>query len=193
MPRAKTEKIVSDGAEFQTVEIEVGERGTTKTAQYVRPVTAAVLLDMLMGHGDEVADYAAFFPGTDQKNETETVSEFVRRMFVSALDKKARADVYESLAQESTFITVGKERVNVMNYKLPKLVVAINGMRSQVEVRDAAGTDESRKAAEKSVGYGPWKTAARKLCEGYTDDNGVAVKPLAQENPASGMLEMLPA
>lgn len=198
MPRAKTENVLSTGPVFTTVEIEAaagGESKGTKKAQYNRFTDMTAFATFLVDHGAEPLDYGTFFPGTEQKPEAgETVAQFLWRMVNTSLDRKTRADVYESIAAESTQITVGKNKVDILGFPLENLIVAINGMRSQVMIRKMGGA--SQEDAEKSVGFGPWRTAAKKLVEGYTkevDGKESTVAPQAKENAATGMLEPLAA
>jgi hypothetical protein len=202
MPKAKVERIISDDGTTKTVEVEVGERGTVKPARYAIPSNAQRWQEVVLSLSDKTdgGQYAKSLFGEDQKDSGESPLALAYRLFVSAVDKYARAAVYESIAQESTIITVGKEKVDILTFPIQRLVKAINGMRSQVDIRAMAGGDseDARAAAERSVGYGPWRTAARKLLEGgYTfekDGQTVRVdKPQAVENPSSGMLELLPA
>lgn len=171
MPKARVERVLSDDGNVKTVEVEVGERGVTKTATYSVPSTAAKWQEVILGLSDKAVD------------GSESPLSEAYRLFCSAVDKRARAAVYESLAQESTFITVGKEKVDIMTFPVPRLVKAINGMRSQIEVRAMAGggSPEATEAAERSVGFGPWRTAAKRLVE----------LGKAHENAASGMLESI--
>lgn len=187
MPRAKVEKVVATENGWETVEIEVGERGATKTARYQRPtadVFPTFLTDVLSHATDKEYGKALYMRVFDVKaedapKEGESPLEFLRRMFVTSIDRKARADVYESIAQESTKIKVGKEDVDILTFTLKQILKGINGMLAQVSLRASAGgdTEEAIKAAERSVGFGPWKTAARKLVEAkaiaYNEDAGV--------------------
>lgn len=197
MPRTRNENIVSETPEYQTVEVEVTERDAKKLTRYTRP-TEAYFGAFLKSLSNDPKDGPAFMEATfgpkdDGKYPEESPLDIVRRLYVSSLDAKARRDVYVQLASESTVITVGKERIDVMTFPLKRLVKAINGYRAQREVRAAAlagnATEDSAEyataleAAEKSIGFGPWRTATRKLVEGGK----------ARENEATGLLEMVEA
>src|SRR5262245_21764169 len=132
MPKPKAETVLAKTDKWTTVEIETAaggeDKGTTKT-QYSRP-TLDVMRELLLD--DSKLDITVFYPQYKNKAEdTETVSQFIHRLFLTALDRKARADAYESLAQESTYITVGTEKANIMDFPLIRLVRGINGMRQQ--------------------------------------------------------------
>lgn len=201
MPKAKVERIISDDGVSKTVEVEVGERNVTKVARYTVPSTAKAAQEFVLNltdTPDDGATYVSIFGEPDEEAtrariKAESPLSLFYRLYVSSVDRKARADIYESLAAESTTITVGKEKVNILEFPLKRMLMAINGIRSQVDVRTMAGGDtpEARIAAEKSVGFGPWRTAARKLCEGYINEAGEKVAPLAREDEASGMLVAL--
>jgi len=171
MPRAKIERVVSDDGVTQTVEIEFKERDETKTTQYQRPSSDAKWQETVLTlTGGALTD--------------------AYRRWCVMLDREARAAAYESLAQESTMVTVGKEKVDIMEFPLARLVKGINGFRSQREVRletagvvdpDAPEAEDLVKAIDRGLGFGPWRVAARKLVE----------MGKAKENAASGMLEAI--
>lgn len=155
MPKAKVEKVTPVDANFEKVEVEVGERGTTKIAEFTRP-TFSFFKEYILSLSDT--------PDGDSKESPHAEA---YRLFIGALDRRARMSVYESIAAESTMISVGKDKIDILSFPLGRLVGAVNGMRTQVSVRSMAGgdTEEARAAAERSVGYGPWRVAARKLTE----------------------------
>jgi hypothetical protein len=182
MPKERVEQVVkAENGLFEHVTVEVGERGVTKTAQYDRP-TYEHFVDYINGLSDKA-----------ETDGEESPRQEAYRLFIASLDRRARAAVYQSLAAESTFITVGKERIDVMTFPVAKLVKTINGMRASRDMRlMAIGVDEStpaaqREAAEatvdKSIGFGPWRTAAKKLVEDGK----------ARENVESGLLEVASA
>lgn len=172
MPKAKVEKVTPDGAGWERVTVDVGQPdGTTKAAVYRRP-DASTLETLLVAGGSDKVDLAQYFPDYSGDPSTETVKEFVTRMFRVALDKKARQDAYEAAQAESTFVTVGKERKNVMDISVPKFIATFNGLRGAIMGRallvsggDGEPDAEAIASAEKSVGFGPWKVAARKHVE----------------------------
>jgi hypothetical protein len=178
MPKARVERVLSDDGTTRSVEVEVGERGVTKVAQYSVPSNASKFQELVLGLTLDTRKDA-------NGKEIESSLEEAYRLFVMAVDRRARAEVYESLAQESTMISVGKERVDIMTFPIARLVKGINGMRSQVDLRTMAGgdTEDARTAAERSIGFGPWRTAARKLAD----------EKKAKENEATGMLELVTA
>jgi hypothetical protein len=197
MPKARVERILSDDGTNKVVEVEVGERKKTKIAQYTVPSNAVVWQKLVASLTD-----------TPVKEGEESPLAYAYRMFVISVDRAARAAVYESLAQESTVITVGKEKVDIMTFPVKRLVRAYNGNRERVmsnifalapkafdkddRVIDQAAYDTAEKTAERSLGFGPWRTAAKNLTEGYEDDNGARVAPVAKFT-ADGMLELLAA
>lgn len=206
MPKAKVERVLNDDGTTKTVEVEVGERGVTKTARYSVPSSASVFQDLILGMKNEpdagvfIASVSGDEPNAD---ETETPLAFAYRMYVTSIDRRARAAVYESIAAESTLITVGKDKVDIMGFPLLKLIKAANGFMAQVDVRTMAGApgaDEStpegraklqsaREAAEKSIGFGPWRTAIKHLTEGYEKD-GARVAPVARMDDALGLVPL---
>lgn len=182
MPKAAESTVKDLGNGWEEVTSQVGQPdGTSKPATYRRP-NLTVLTEMLVD-GDKKYVPSVFFPGSDDKKSDETISQFIHRMFLNAIDRSAKQAAYVQAAQESTFITVGRERKNILDFPIENIVMAINGMRSQVSTRTmmAGGGADALEAAEKSVGYGPWKTAARKLVEAGK----------AKENTASKMLELV--
>ncbi len=195
MPKARVERVLSDDGTNKVVEVEVGERKKTKIAQYTVPSSAKVWQNLVSTLVD-----------TPAKEGEESPLAYAYRMFVTSVDRAARAAVYESLAQESTVITVGKEKVDIMTFSVKRLVRAYNGNRERVMsnifaiapkafdkddlVIDKAAYDAAEKIAEKSLGFGPWRTAAKNLTEGYEDDNGVKVAPVARFT-TDGMLELI--
>lgn len=186
MPKAKVETEISRENGYRKVKVEVGERGTTKEAIYsaiydygklqelvleasAEPKSANQLLDLFFG------------PNPDRKETEDSAQNFLLWLVNSTIDRKARADVYESLAQESTLITAGDEKVDIMTFPLARLIRGINGMRGQLDTRmlpvemaadkeqdpekKAKILAEGRADAEKAIRFGPWKTAAKKLVE----------------------------
>src|SRR5438876_3496841 len=190
MPKARVERILADDGKMQTVEIEAAAGGEEKgvtTTQYERP-TLAYFKEYVLNLSD--TDTRKAEDGTDTG---ETWAKWGHRVFTASLDRMARASVYESIAAESTLISVGKERVDIMTFPLAKLVKAINGLRGTIEarllpligkldeVKDAAAIAEARKSQEDAVGFGPWRVAARKLVE----------QGNAREDTASGTLVLI--
>lgn len=202
MPKAKVETVIATSGGWQQTKVEVGERGQTKEAYYNIPVEYEKFQEMVLNASDKAGSATAalvhLFGVDDERRETdETEQALILRLFNSAVDRKARADVYESLAQESTFISAGDEKVDIMTFPLARLIRGINGMRTQVDTRMIPAelladkeSDAGKKAkiladarleAEKAVRFGPWKTAAKKL----------VAESKARENAASGMLEVV--
>ena len=187
MPRARVEKVISDNGITKTVEVEVGERDIKKYARYSVPSTAKATQELVLNLSDspDGGTFGKSLFGSDWYTrdgkdvyDGETPLAMLHRLFVASVDKLARAAVYESLAQESTFISVAGERVDIMEFPLARLIRGINRMRGEVEDRaELPGMD--REKVEKSIGFGPWRTAAKKLAE----------QGKATENSASGMLE----
>lgn len=217
MPKAREEKVtVSADGRIATVETSIGERGTTKELSYKVPATAASFQEMVATLKTE-KDGGAFIKlllgdeyGLD---ENETPLDFAYRMFRGAIDRVAKASVYESIAAESTFITVGKDRKNLLDLPVSKLIVAINGNIGHREMKLTlvnapeqsaidAEQDPATKAAlvaqraqqekevDRSMGFGPWRATAKKLVEGYEKEDGVKVPPQAKWN-ADGTLASL--
>lgn len=175
MPKARSAKVISDDGQFQTVQREVGERGKTKLAEFTRP-TLAFFREFILNLSD-----------TPEKDGAESPLATAWRHYVASLERKACADVYESLAAESTVITTGKEKVDIMEFPLRRLLKGINGARAVRDSRlEALGVEDATdpvyadqvKAVDRAIGYGPWRVAARKLVEGGQ----------AREDEATGML-----
>lgn len=179
MPRAKVENVVGTQDGLETVEVTVKERENVKTARFSRPTEE--LENKWFNVSSNPAEGPAFMtllfgPKEDGEYPKESPNAILRRLIVSAIDKKARADVYESLTAESTIITVGKDKVDILEqFKIGKIVQAVNGYRDQVDLRasvlapdmdeDSPEYEAAVKSAEKSVGYGPWRTAGKRLVE----------------------------
>lgn len=213
MPKARIERVIPERSndKWEAVEITTAaggeDKGTTKVV-YMRPKQGEkqgeYLLEYVLANRDKPVDINYFYPDKldiedeeDAAEEGETTLNFFARFFVNSLDRKARADAYKSLAQESTMITAGDQKADIMTFPVDRLVRGINGYRSQVETRmwpieqallkesdpakKAAAMAAARKDAEKAVKYGPWKTAGRLLV-----DQGKA-----RENASSGMLEVV--
>src|SRR5882724_11914113 len=194
MPKPRTETTISDNGQVRVVEIETAtggeEKGSAKT-RYSVPSNAKVAQEMILGLSD-VPDGGAFersIFGADFRTNTdgswkdsgESPLALFYRAWCNIVDKMARAAMYESVAAQSTFITVGKTRVDVMTFPVKNIVRGVNGARALVETKTRGDTSQdARDAAEKSVGYGPWRQAALRLIESGK----------AKENEASGMLEL---
>lgn len=176
MPKARIEKTVSDDGVTKTIEREVGQRGETKVATYTIASNAGMFRKLV--------EQASILPNKNDKGkETESDLNYLYRMYATSVEREACANVYESLVEQSTFITLpDKTRKDVMTYPLLKLVKAINGYRANVELRMGDDdSDESRLVAERAVRFGPWKKATSLLLE----------KELVRENEASGTLEVV--
>lgn len=208
MPKAKVETEISNQNGWRKVKVEVGERGVTKEAIYtcfsLYPTFLSTVTDASKEPGSAKELVAVLFDDTTSQT-TESAQDFLMRLMNVSIDRKARADVYESLAQESTLITAGDEKVDIMTFPLPRLIRGINGMRAQLDTRmitaemlaDKESNPEAkakiladaRADAEKAIRFGPWKTAAKKLCSSdETDANGNKLPVRAKEDSASGML-----
>ena len=206
MPRAKVEKVLSVENGMEVVEVEVaaggGEKDAKKILQYKRPTAAVIdsFVNGLMNDSPALDTFTSLFgTGEDapKAGKEETNRALLHRIVNNSLDKMLRAAAYESIAAESTEISIGKEKVDVLGFPLRKLVQGINGMLANVNLRASTGgdTEEARKSAEKSVGFGPWKTAARKLVEAkavtWNEDEGVyklvdGVSPTAKATEVIG-------
>lgn len=169
MPKARPETIVSDDGYLKTVDAETAAGGGTKettTVRYSVPSTPQAFQKMVADALDE-KDGGAFIQsllGSDVKDEGETPLAWMHRMFSSAVEKSAKQRAYEAVAARSTFITLGKERINIMERFTPaQLVEGINGMRADRARRLLLGADEA--TVERSIGFGPWRTAGEMLCE----------------------------
>lgn len=166
MPKARESKELSNDGVNMTIEVEVGERGQTKTTSYTIPATADRFMEYILGLDGTAKHIDAKGEATD-----ETEKEYAYRMFTTSVERAAKAAVYQSLAQESTFITVGKQRIDILSFPVVKLVKAHNEYLGNIEMRagalEASGmtAENALEAAEKSVGFGPWKTAAKRLVE----------------------------
>jgi hypothetical protein len=172
MPKARVEKVLSDDGTNKHIQVEVGERGVTKTAEYVVPSDPMKFQEMVLGLKDtpDATFERDVLKDEGREDKKESPLAFVYRMYVTAVDRTARAAVYESIAADSTTITVGKTKIDIKTFPPAKLVKAINEYESQVKLRadalaSAMSADEALEAAEKSIGFGPWKTAKRKLVE----------------------------
>ena len=209
MPKAKQETVISESGGYKNVSVEVGQPdGTSKPATY----TCFSLGEKLSeGWGAVVAliQSASATPGSASElferlygrkpeDETEESAQgLIVRYLNSSIDRVARQAAYEAAAQESTFITAGDEKVDIMTFPPARLVRGINGYLAQMDARmlpvelvaakepDAAKKAkimaDGRKDAEKAIRFGPWKTAMRKLQEGGK----------AKLNDATGMLELV--
>lgn len=172
MARERKEEVLSDDGVLRTVRLEVGERNETKFAVYQVPSTPAAFQDFILNLSADASDGA------------ESPLALAYRRYVSAVVNAARAEVYESIAQESTEINVGKNKVDLMSLPLVKVVKAYNGMLSERELRTInipESDEEAIKAVEKSMRFGPWRTAVRKLTE----------QGKVQMNEAAGVLELV--
>lgn len=185
MPKARVERELSNDGKVALIERDVTQRSETKQTQYYKPVTFAAMMEMLQGASEKPGlSYKKLFPLTDKVDDTEeTEQAFFLSLFQNGLDKWAAADVYESIAGESTVITIGKEKLDLMTVPLDDLIDGYNGTMKQVAVRTKlkGGTPEAREAAEKSVGSIPaWNSVAKKLTQGYTDDDDRVVPAQAK-------------
>ena len=214
MPKARVERVLSDDGVTKNVEVEIEDRDVTRKTTYNVPSNAGQFQELMIAL-TEVEDGGAFAKsvlGADYQNQKETPLAFAYRMWVTSVDRTAKQKIRESVAAESTFISDGASRTDLMDMLgkpngLKRLIFAINDIRGLVQGRIFAmtstvddSTDDGKKkvmeateTAEKAVKYGPWKAAARRLSEGYEDSDGNKVAPVARENAASGMLEALTA
>lgn len=169
MPRARKETTVSDDGTWRTVEVEVGERGATKTATYQVPSNPMKFQELVLAATMDKRK-------SDDGKELQSLLEELYDLHVNAVDRRARSSVYVSIAQESTYITVDKERIDILTFNLKKLVKGINGMVAAVDARIPEGAgDDARTAAEKAVGFGPWGTARTMLLDSklVIEDDGI--------------------
>jgi hypothetical protein len=185
MPKPKVETVLKEEAGWRTLQVTVSERGVEKQAVYTVPMTYAVFGDMVTGADGGKGSAATllntlFGADEDREDTEESEQDLILRLFNVSVDRKARADVYEALAQESTMIATSDGQVDIMTFPIKGLIRGINGARDQLATRlipdelaaaklpaeaQAAYLDKARKAAEKANRFGPWKTAAKKLIE----------------------------
>lgn len=206
MPKAKQEKVLTEKDGWKNVSVDVGQPdGTSKPAVYTcfsvgeqAALGWKALTAMVQGASADPGSAKALFTtlyGRESEDDTETEQGLILRYVNSSIDRTARQAAYEAAAQESTFITAGDEKADIMTFPLPRLIRGINGYRAQLDTRmlpvemladkendvtkKAKILSDGRKEAEKAIRFGPWKTAARKLVE----------QGKAKENAATGMLE----
>ena len=167
MPKARDEKILSDDGKIKVMQVEVGQRGETKLAEYKIPSNAKVFQEAVLSASDKP-------PAEGEESELDRFY----RYHVASADRYARAAVYVSLAQASTYITVGKDRINLMDFPLDRFTKAYNGMLGSIDAKMLVLGDDSaaREKAEDNVGFGPWKVAAGKHLA-TTDDKGNTLTP----------------
>jgi len=202
MPKAKVERIVSDKDGWRKVEVMVGQpTGPDKPATYTCFSTWDTFLATVTSADADAksAKYLRSVLFTDEEEYAgeESAQALLMRLMNGSIDRVARSAAYEAAALESTFITAGDEKVDIMTFPLSRLVRGINGMRAQLDTRmlpvemiadKAASQEEKDKIlnagkvdAEKAIRFGPWKTAAKKLAE----------QGKAKENTNTGMLELV--
>jgi hypothetical protein len=173
MPRARVENVVTDDGTLKTIKAEVKEREETKEAVYSIPSNPKAFQEFILGM-TETPDlggvYRTLFHD-DPMDKEESPLALVYRLFASAVANKARADVYEALAQESTKIVVGKVSYDLMDTPLARFVGAYNGNLSNRSMKlgvlgydkDGADKDAIEKAVDRSIGFGPWRSAKNKF------------------------------
>lgn len=158
MPKQRNETLVKEENGFKTMRVEVGERGEKKHADYVIPSDAVKFQEWVLSLSNK-----------PEKEGAESPLALVYRRYVTAECNAARSAVYESIASESTKITVGSNKIDLMDFAPVKFVRGYNGMVASVEVRTAIDdSEEGIKNAERAVGFGPWKAAAKKFLEAGT-------------------------
>src|SRR5262245_61266350 len=195
MPKARVENQVANDGAYATIEMKVTERETTKTAQYRKPVTFDALTTLLGTASDKPGvDFKALFPLTEREpDKEESEQAFYLRLFNSALANWARADVYQSLSSESTMVTIAGQKVDLMTVPVPRLIKAYNNNMGVVEERATIANLTVEQIIETDRGFKAWRTAARKLVEGYTDADGDKIDPQARYGKDGLSLEPLAA
>lgn len=135
MPKARVENELSNDGKFALVQMNVTERKDdngnpiVKTTQYRKPLTFGALADWVMNaSGKPGLDFRTLFPITDRKpDETDSEQALLLRLVTSALAAWARADVYTSLSAESTIVSIGGTKYDLMDYKVGNFVKGYNG------------------------------------------------------------------
>lgn len=190
MPKPRVEEVtISEDGKWENVKREVKLDDEVKYAEYTRPTIGYLKQYML--------DLAETAP---EGEESELQRAY--RLWSNSLDREATAKLYQSVQAESTQIVLAGVKRELMDIPVPKLIGAINGYIGQRNLKlglmlpDGATPEqikEAEEAVDKSIGFGPWRTAARKLVEGY-ERNGTKYAPAAKYNEAmGGLLEALPA
>lgn len=201
MPKPKSETTLSDVGGWKKISVAVGQPdGTTKPAVYTCFSSFDTLLIAVQTAKDAPGSALSLrqtLLGMDSEGDAqESEQALLVRLINASIDRMARSMAYEAAAQQSTFITVGEDKADIMLFPLPRLLRGINGMRAQLDTRmitaemlaekesdpakKASILEAARKDAEKAIRFGPWKTAAKKLVE----------TGKAKENEATGMLEV---
>ena len=189
MPKLRESVTVAKDDKYETIQSDVKVREKQVPTQYRKPLNYDVFMSLVQGaSASPGVDFKWLFPITEREADaTMSQRDLVLNLFVNALDKWARADVYESVASESTIVTIAGERLDLMSLPVKNLIKGYNGHRDQVEVRAqlqiAKGVDaETAQAeAEKGVGFGPWRKVAKNLTQGY-DKDGTRIAPAAKLN-----------
>lgn len=182
MPKARVEDVVANDGSYATVQMEVTERDVKRITQFRKPVTFAAFQE-LIGTASAMPglDFKTLFPLTEREvDPQDTEQALYLRLFNSALATWARFDVYHSLSSESTLITIAGEKIDLMSVPLKNLIKGYNNNMGVAEMRAVAAKTTIESIMETDRGFKAWRTAARKLTEGYTDADGVDVKPQAK-------------
>lgn len=174
MPKATPGKIVETVNGMETVEMETARGGEDKgkvTIRFTRPVLSH-FKDFVASLSDE-KPYKA--------GESETELQHAHRAYVTALERMARAAVYQSIAAESTVISVGREKINIMDFPLARLVKAINSTRNKraddlamlgIDDPEDPENEKQVSAVDRKINYNQFETAARKLvADGKAKEN----------------------
>ncbi len=160
MPKTAPDVLVADNGNERTSSFTVGQPdGSKTTASYTVPSNPAKWQAAVL----EMSDTAP--------TGEESPLALAYRLYCIAVRDKARQAVYEQAAQESTYKVIAGQRKNLLDFPLAGFIRAYNGFKAQVELLTMAGTDEA--AAEKSIGFGPFRaTANRHIADGKARDNG---------------------
>ena len=176
MPRPKAEREVSNDGTLKVIEIETSGGPEAKepvTTFYTIPTNAEKYIEMALNASDK-PDGGAFAKavfGPARKDQGESPRDLLYRAWVFFVDKTARQMVYEAAANKSTYITIGGERYNVMDFPLEKIVHAVNRKREDradtlaTLAKQGGDPEDNTKVADRTVGYGPWQAAAARLVD----------------------------
>lgn len=182
MPKARVEDVVESSGGYTTYQMEVTEREAKKLTQFRVPVTFAALSELIStASAKGPLNYKDLFPLTEREpDETDNEQAFLLRAIKSAFAAWARSDVYQSLSSESTLITIAGEKIDLMTVPLKNLIKGYNNNMGVAEMRAVAAKTTLENILETDRGFKAWRTAARKLTEGYTDADGNDVKAQAK-------------
>lgn len=178
MPKARVDTSVEVEGNEKVITFPVGQPGDKpdKPATYRFPVDFAGLAEMVISATDDVAEgqkRQKHYFGEKRDGQNESFQAFLYRVFNDSFRSIARNMVYEQEAQESTLVTIGGKKYDIMELPEDDLVVAINNYNVQYRMRlSMAKLDESNPAhadqvdaVAKGIGLGPYRAAAKKKVE----------------------------